>query len=84
MDTNQQNAITKCMPKLTDELDSGAVSIYLRARGILTSDDIELVQAQTTSKESRMKLMDLLKRRDNAWDGLIAALRDTRQNYLGK
>lgn len=84
MDEFQQKAIKKCMPKLINELDVGAVILQLRAFSVLTSDDLEKIQKKTTASESRLEFLNIIQRRDNAWGHLLNVLASIGQRFLGK
>lgn len=84
MEDKQKRAIEDCMLKLSEEIDVGQVALYLRAQGILTTDDFEHIQSQTTSSASRMVLLEIIQRRDKSWNAFIEALNKAKQSYLGK
>lgn len=83
MDDSQKKAVKKCMPTLINELDVGTIILKLRALSVLTSDDLEIIQSKTTASESRLEFMNIIQRRDNAWEKLLKALVENGQRYLG-
>lgn len=83
MEDSEQKAVKNCMPKLINDLEFEPVIIYLRALQVLTADDLERIKRKGSPSESRLELLSIIQRRDNAWEHLLNALVASNQGYLG-
>lgn len=84
MDAKQQEAMKRCMDQLFKHLAIDSVTWKLKAKGILTKDDMEIIQRKSTTSERRLEFIDRIQSRNSAWESLLRALIDTNQEFLGK
>eukprot|EP00058_Branchiostoma_floridae_P022537 XP_002608027.1 hypothetical protein BRAFLDRAFT_120869 [Branchiostoma floridae] len=77
MDPLDQARLRKNHTKLLENMESPHLVHYLYEKGVLTLDDIERVEARTTTRDKNFQLLTMLPRRGgDAYEHFIAALKD--------
>jgi hypothetical protein len=81
MNSSQLKAIEDNFAELVESLDEHNCSINLRAHNIITSDQYQIIESLTTSRQKRIAIIGFIKGID-CWDQFLQILRDGRQNTL--
>ncbi|XP_078589191.1 uncharacterized protein LOC144869625 [Branchiostoma floridae x Branchiostoma japonicum] len=77
MDPYDQARLRKNHTKLLENIESPHLVHYLYEKEVLSLDDIERIEAKTTTKDKNFKLLTMLPRRgEGAYEHFVGALKD--------
>jgi len=76
--------VDQCWTELQESLDVHNVNNYLRGHLIFNATDFESVNNEQTEERRRMKLLEIVKRKDNGLQTLLDGLSRNGQNFLAK
>src|SRR5271165_7103113 len=81
MNETQRTALKACLPDLVNDLNL-EIQLFLQIERVFNQNDLDLIKAEITEQEQRLKLLEIVQARDKGWPRLLDALKHHDQAFL--